>query len=183
MRRREDARLGAFRFECLLEPGDEIRGPGNSAELFAVDRREIDAFRQGDFGGRLSNSEHRATGKILHEACPRREQADRVRESEGFRQNRRHVFADAVTDQQGRSESPRDEKFRERIFDREDARLGEARVVQLDGGVFLLVVGRIEDAADVRFKVREQMDRLIAELRGKGAIPHSSGKQATDQAA
>jgi chromosome partitioning protein len=32
-------------------------------------------------------------------------------------------------------------------------------------------------------KVREQMDRLIGELRGKGAIPPSSGKQATDQAA
>jgi chromosome partitioning protein len=32
-------------------------------------------------------------------------------------------------------------------------------------------------------KVREQMDRLIGELRGKGAIPPNSGKQATDQAA
>ena len=32
-------------------------------------------------------------------------------------------------------------------------------------------------------KVWEQMDRLIGELRGKGAIPPSSGKQATDQAA
>jgi chromosome partitioning protein len=32
-------------------------------------------------------------------------------------------------------------------------------------------------------KVREQMDRLIGELRGKGAIPLNSGKQATDQAA
>jgi chromosome partitioning protein len=32
-------------------------------------------------------------------------------------------------------------------------------------------------------KVREQMDSLIGELRGKGAIPLNSGKQATDQAA
>jgi chromosome partitioning protein len=32
-------------------------------------------------------------------------------------------------------------------------------------------------------KVREQMDRVIGELRGKGAIPLNSGKQATDQAA
>jgi chromosome partitioning protein len=32
-------------------------------------------------------------------------------------------------------------------------------------------------------KVREQMDSLIGELRGKGAIPPNSGKQATDQAA
>jgi chromosome partitioning protein len=32
-------------------------------------------------------------------------------------------------------------------------------------------------------KVREQMDRLIGELWGKGAIPPNSGKQATDQAA
>jgi chromosome partitioning protein len=32
-------------------------------------------------------------------------------------------------------------------------------------------------------KVREQMDRLIGELRGNGAIPPNSGKQATDQAA
>jgi len=32
-------------------------------------------------------------------------------------------------------------------------------------------------------KVREQMDSLIGELRGKGAIPLNSGKQAADQAA
>jgi hypothetical protein len=32
-------------------------------------------------------------------------------------------------------------------------------------------------------KVREQMDRVIGELRGKGVIPLNSGKQATDQAA
>jgi chromosome partitioning protein len=32
-------------------------------------------------------------------------------------------------------------------------------------------------------KVREQMDRLIGELRGKGAVPPNPSKQATDQAA
>ena len=144
----------AFREDCF-DFRDRLERTGENGERGRIRGRERDLGVQklsGLFRAE-PRREHRAAGQFLHESRARGDEPQRVLEREDAGERGGDKFADAVSNQRRGFESPRHPELRERIADREDRRLGEARLAQLR---FRVVGRREKEVAQIEPQFRAQ---------------------------
>ena len=131
-------------------------GARDRAKFGAVFCGQIDAGRQRQLIRSAADREHVSAGEVLHQAGAVGEQVKRVFQLESAGEHGGHVFTDAVTDQQGGLDAPRDPELGEGILDGENAWLGERRAVDVMVRGLALVSGWVEGGADVVVEKRPQ---------------------------
>ncbi len=142
----------------LLELGHCLDGPGHHAQLWAIGGGQPDAVGQTrlDDAGGGAHRQHGAAGLRLHQAPARRDQGQRIGQSEDARLTRGHEFTHAVAQHGGRAHAPASPQLGQRILDGEQ---GGLRVLgSLQKGRRLRALGRLreEQSAQVAHKVRSQ---------------------------
>ncbi len=109
---------------------------GNHDVVRAVDRRNRDgiSIRLNCFGNSCFVYKYgrhlSASGQLAHQAAPRRNQLQAIFQTEHPGKTGRHIFTDAVAHHGGRFNAPGTPQLRQRIFNREQRRLGIGGVIQ-----------------------------------------------------
>ena len=129
-----------FGGKAIGEVADGLHGTGNHATSEFVDGGEVDVGGHlgGDIVGTCRHGHHGAGRRLMHQACPHRDDPDRRVQVEDPRQGGGHQFADAVSGKRGRSYAEGHDQLRQRVFHREQRRLGQVGGLQ---SVRLLLAG------------------------------------------
>ena len=122
--------------EAILERADVLLGPGNDAAARIVDRGQVDVCRKilGDGIGAQRHRDHDPAGCGVHQACPHRHRLDGRREVEDARDGGSDILADAVPRQCCRANTVGLDQLRQRVFHREQRRLGPVGALQVSCG-------------------------------------------------
>ena len=136
-----------FGGKAIGEVADGLHGTGNHATSEFVDGGEVDVggHMGGDIVGTCRHCNHGAGRCLMHEACPHRDDPDRSVQVEDSRQRGGHQFADAVSGKRRRSYAEGHGQLRQRVFHREQCRLGQV------GGLQAVPVEHLGFEVDAQF--------------------------------